>query len=289
MKYFTAFLLSGIILSSCHTNPSSSHNTNQTKDSLNTTQELIRKFKPIIHGYWVLLDYIEELKKTKSPYSSQFVFKDQHGFYIDTGKVAADSLVVAASYGAAGPEPYSVFFKCGIVPNSLYMVDMNRLDTSYLNLGYEITKNDTILIVYHYSKDAKRLTSIRKYLKAPTESSRYDTITGSLDGESYFINKYVIAGNYTYIDGLQRKHLISLTDFGEVSGFDNFIRYNIFNDFGQGPPDSDAITFISSSHLSEDYFFRIDADTLNLFDYGVSPDYDTVYNYTLKYKLVRQK
>ena len=102
--------------------------------------------------------------------------------------------------------------------------------------------------------------------------------------------KIIVSGNYMYIDTLGQKHAVMLNDLGKVKGFGNFKTYYIEDVFSQGPGnDTDIITFNIYKEGQKDYIFKLNKDTLKLFEFESSEISDSIYSSFLKYTLIRQK
>ena len=187
-RYFTILIIAAVLIA-CHNNQAGT-----LAPALSTSDSLIKRFAPIINGDWVDVGYIKDLEKTKSAYQS---YRDgaaglDDEIYIDTGAIAGDTLtvVVEDGDGGAGPGEYTLFFKNGKTSNSLVMLEGYRYDTSTTNLGFELTKTDTTLVLYRYNKAGTAITYTRKYQRIRTELTKDDTITTiSNMGLSYFNNK----------------------------------------------------------------------------------------------------
>jgi hypothetical protein len=283
MKNAIILFFISLIIISCRNNLPIQNNAEQLLTKLSPTDSIIQKFAPIINGDWVPTDYIENLKKTLSPYKSHIKNREEEGVYIKSTNISGDSLLIILSYGPGGPEGFITYFKKGNAPNSIIMTDVSGIDTSTINLGYKITKQDTILVLYRYNRAGTKIVFQREYNRALIKLKGGDTT--NIDGLDYFQNKLLIAGKYIMIDSSGREYNIEFDNQGKVSGFKNFKYYHIENDFGQGPgTDTDLINLNTSP-----YIFHVNKDTLTLFDYYFNDSLGIYNNVTVAYKFIRQK
>lgn len=89
------------------------------------------------------------------------------------------------------------------------------------------------------------------------------------------INKTLISGNYILTDTLNRSFKVSFTNDGYVSGFGDFKTYFVDVDFETPPGNNmDQIAFDLNSKNDKLYAFKINRDTLNL--YQTSYDKDSI-------------
>jgi hypothetical protein len=292
MKYLCAFTIPILTLVSCHNNQPNQENSSKFLAKLSPADSLIEKFAPIINGGWIPSDYIEDLKKTKSPWKSwQDIGESGDLLSINSKEIKGDSLVIAVGNGGAGPDEFTLFFKKGKILNSIIMIESLRYDTLNRYLAYEITRHDTNLILYICNRAGTKIVNQRKYERAKDEYTGYDTIP-SMSGSSsaYFHNKLLVSGKYSYTDSSGKKHNAQFSDFGKVSGIGNFKTYYVLDVFGQGPgDDTDVIMFDMNKKTKDDYVFKINEDTLNLYETKGFNDSGYIYGSFLSYKLIRQK
>lgn len=271
-KSLTALLLAIIL---CSFTPKRQCNRTSNSES----NSVLKKFAPIINGAWVASDYIEDLKKTKSPRATiNNIGGRETGMAIASKCISGDSLLFWYE-DETNPELYILLFKKGRMKNSVEIKDAFGIgkDTSYRCLGYEITPTDTVLIVYTYTYN--RVTKVkqmltRKYQRAydiwgdlnyKMQLSGFDdSLPVPSNGVYYFINKLLLSGKYSFTDSLGNKHIAEFNDFGKVTGIKDFKKYYAEYIFSGTDIDTDMIYLISNKDHYTRYKFHINKDTLLL-------------------------
>ena len=282
MKNFLYALLASGIFYSCKSNTNqTAKDTSSARDS-KQTQALIRQFKPIIQGVWIEKNYIEKVIKTRSPLAAADEIKGNTILYINTDHLKGDSLIIPAGDNHEGTQ-FTVKFHPGKSSGSIKISEGGEL-------GYSIKKGDTILLLSFFDDQQKKMITT-KFIKALNKQPDDDLGYGM----NYMINKGLIAGNYTLTDSIGNISRVRFNNDGTVSGFLNFIKYNINIDLNEEPMDNlDEIYFSDLKNdrngaLNDDYSFKFSADTLNL--YSTKPNSDSTKSVLdkLKYKLIKQK
>ncbi len=278
MKNTLLLLLITTAFLSCKSNPkktaADSSATNALSDS---SQALIKKFKPIIQGVWVKADYINKVIKTKSPAAAEDEAIGITVMNINTNKIKGDSLVVNAGYGNHEGGDAIIRFKTGKSPGAIIF---NGGD-----LNYSIVNGDTILIAHLKDDDTKKTKTIR-YVKA-LNNEPDDNLGLGMD---YLINKNLVAGNYVMTDSLGYNSKVSLSALGKVTGMPGFDTFWISDDIGGEPMNNlDGFTFNIYKKTAKDYTFKIVADTLTLYDMKANADSTEDILDKMRYKLVRIK
>lgn len=254
--------------------------------SANPSTDLIKSFKPIIQGVWVKSNYVEELNKTRSPYSSWAKLTDVAEMNIQTDSVKADSLIVGESLNNHEGTSFTIYFKKGHKLGTLRisLKDYNT-PTNFYELGNVITSTDTSLFLYHYNNKNQILDSI-KYNKLSGAQINDDMASGI----EYITNKILITGKYTVTDSLGAISKVEFKNNGKVSGFSDFKTYYINTDFMAGPQNNlDVIEFDVNTDKQKEYGYKINANTIDLFTTRSSADSTKIFLDKLVYKLVRTK
>lgn len=254
--------------------------------SANSSTDLIKSFKPIIQGVWVKSNYVEELNKTRSPYSSWAKLTDVVEMNIQTDSVKADSLIVGESLNSHEGTSFTIYFKKG---HKLGTLKISLKDyttpTNFYELGNVITSTDTSLFLYHYNNKNQILDSI-KYNKLSGAQINDDMASGI----EYITNKILITGKYTVTDSLGAISKVEFKNNGKVSGFSDFKTYYINTDFMAGPQNNlDVIDFDVNTDKQKEYGYKINANTIDLFTTRSSADSTKILLDKLVYKLVRTK
>ncbi|HTE01379.1 MAG TPA: hypothetical protein VK668_18965 [Mucilaginibacter sp.] len=287
MKNIFYFLLITTLFFSCKSNTKQTvkDSTRTIKPIVDTTLRLIQRFKSNIQGVWVYKDYIDAVAKSKSPF---LAFKDVGNItamVIDTKAIKGDSLLVGIGYGNHEGGDLMIKFHSGSNNTIIaYNPGTNPNDGHY-ELGYSINKSDTALILYTINKE-KKTTEQAKYSKVLTIGATKELG----DGTDYIINKILISGSYILTDTLSNKSKVKFTNDGKVVGFSDFKTYLINNDFTTPPGNNmDQIIFDLKSKNKKIYAFKIDRDTLNLYQTSYGKDSIDLILGKRIYKLIKQK
>ncbi|WP_426670866.1 hypothetical protein ACPPVU_06450 [Mucilaginibacter sp. McL0603] len=276
--FIAAFFLS------CRSNPkqTAKDTTTNIKPTADQTQELIKKFRPIIQGVWVKKDYIDKVIKTKSPLAAIDECRGITIMYINTDHIKGDSLQFIAGYFNHDSGNVTIQFKPGKNPSTILF---NNED-----LSYSIENGDTTITVFQYDNQ-KKLIVKAKFIKALNRQSDDDLGYGM----NYMIDKGIFSGNYILTDSTGSVSKISFTNDGKVSGFLNFSEYNINIDLNNDAMDNlDMIFFrdkkkTADNNFHGDYSFKLNSDTLSLFDTHPNVDSSELILGKRIYKLVKQK
>jgi len=263
--------LSAIIIS-CRT----AHSKDPKKSLLAVGEKHL--FKSIINGNWVESSYINQIRKTKSPYNAQDSLGLIVELVIDTNRMKGDSLkIIAPSVHEIWD--FQVYFRPGTTPKSLPTNIEGDKGGDYYELGYSITNSDTSLTVCHYN-NAKELLTEKKLIKAPKSPQ---------DALETMINTMLFAGQYETYDSTGHVMNIEFSPDGTVMGFPLFNKYFILTDFvAESYKSFDQICFDIQSKNQHCFAFEIKADTINLYGIIATDISDSVKRGDLKYKLVKR-
>jgi hypothetical protein len=247
------------------------------EDSSAQTQNLIKKFKPIIQGVWVKADYIEKVIKTKSPLAAADKCTGLTTIYINTDHIMGDSIVEMAGYYNHDGANALIKFQPGKSPRSMLF---NGRD-----LNYSVENGDTTITIFQYD-DRKQQFIKAKYIRVL--KSQPDNNLGY--GMDLAINKALVAGKYTLIDSAGTNPKVYFSEDGKVTGLLNFKAYSINVDLNSEPNNNlDEIGFDIRTKNHSSFTFKVDADTLNVYDTYENADSTELLVGKLKYKLVRQR
>jgi hypothetical protein len=289
MKNIFYLLFFFVFFTSCKSNTKKNggKDTVTIKKNTDKAQSLISEFKPIIQGSWVNRDFINKIAKTQSPYLA----KDDAGnictMLISTKFIEGDSLKIEVGYGTHEGGDFTLKFHQAKVKGAIiaYPAPGGNIDGDTYGLKYKISKNDTTLILYTFNKDGKT-----------TDSTYYFKVFNDFEGHElgyslyYMVNKTLISGNYILTDSVNNKTKVSFDSFGNVSGFPNAKTYAIDVDFETPPGNNmDQLNFELADKKTSLYAFKIDRDTVNL--YQTSFDKDSIDFILGKriYKLIKQR
>jgi hypothetical protein len=284
MKRILLLLLPLTALLSCHSDHKKENTDTLNKTNAGTNQALsketialIDKFKPILQGVWVKADYLEKIKKTKSPLASDNLAQGMTVSYINTDSIKMDSLIVPDGADNHDGSYWTLYFRKGKKKNSLLIGGGE--------LTYTINQKDTSLSIIQFNEEKKQLVTI-KYIRT------YKVAPGNdfANGIDYYINKILIAGKYNLYDDTGLISKMEFKEDGKVSGFSNFKTYNINIDMHSDTQASlDEIFFQGENKLYGSFAFKFNADTLNLYTKKDNTDSISLSIDKLKYKLVREK
>ena len=250
------------------------------------TNSVIDKLGPFFYGVWVKSSYIEDIAKTKSPYSTSEL-GGVASFQIGKLGPKDDSTHVGYSLNNHEGSDFVLYLKTG---HKLTSLKTNLPDydvkSNFFELGYTINNKDTVLMLYRYNKNNHIIDSTR-YSKVADEAKGENDAAW---GIQYITNKTLFTGKYISTDTTGATSKIQFTNDGKVSGLLNFKDYFINTDFGATPEDDlDEIVFDLYSKKNTLYSFKINADTLNLYDTHYNSDSTKILLSKRVYKLVKQK
>lgn len=241
--------------------------------SPDTIQKLITKLKPILQGVWVKKDYIDKVISTRSPLLASDKVIGITTMHINSPETRGDSLPVLVTYDNKNPGGVILRFKQGKSKAGMPFGENE--------LGYSIKNADTTLVLYQYYQNRWVLTP---YIRALRQSAGNDL----QDGINYLINKNLFAGRYSSTDIQGKKSDITFKDNGEISGFGAFTKYTVESSYDNKVMNNlDEITFNQFSSDEKTFIFKIDANTLNLFEVKPNANSTLLITGKLKYKLVK--
>jgi hypothetical protein len=277
MKHCLYLILMLVLFMSCQSNTKpGNQDTIATNGANIQTQALIKEFLPLINGSWVKKEYIDKIIKTKSPAQAADLAKGLTTMTILTDYLKGDSIIVDAGWENHEGGDLTLKFKPGKTQGSIVL--------GAFDLKYSVTAHDTTLMLYEYDNEKKTI-KVTKYERAFADKPGY---LGS--GTDYLINKAIIAGKYMATDSIGNETKVVFTATGKISGLANFSTYYIFDDLNSDPMTNlDEVIFDTFSKQKLEYTFKINADTLRLFDIKANADSTEALVGKLKYKLVRQR
>lgn len=252
-----------------------------------------QRFSPIISGYWVNADYLDEVARTRSP-ATAF---DSAGGGISSLLIAPfsnkqDSVEIGVSYGLHEGGNLTLLLPLRLAGNALpirFRLGDENGTTS--ELAYQITATDTIL--FHVTRRKQTHQIIYK------TAYRRTGITKQVDhmepAVEQGVNRLLVSGSYGGIDSLNRVlHVQFFTD-GAVKGLPH-TKYFIPTDF-TGPNPGNTLVFDAYTEQGEELAAVFGRDTLKLYTIlskiGIPPgETDTTQTFSrgrLRYQLVRLK
>jgi hypothetical protein len=273
LKNFIYAIACIFLVVSCKSKADKAH-TDQVKSVDNQTQLLINNLKPIIQGVWVKRDYIEKVIKTQSPIQANDKVIGITTMHFNSAPIDGDSLIARVSYDNHQAGDVILKFEAG--------KNRSAMPFGENELGYSTQNGDTTLILYQYYNKQWVLTP---YVKALKQSAGNDL----QEGINYLINKGLIAGTYSFTDSLGKIKDVTFNADGTVAGLLNFKRYFVENSFESKKMNNlDQITFNMFTSEEKPYTFKIDNNTLNLYEIKANADSTLLVRGKLKYQLLRK-
>jgi len=266
-----------LLIISCSNNKKNTNNSSQTTLK---TDSLKQVFCPIIGGVWVISDYIEEIKKTKSPQKSS-----NHLGFISAMVIyeKSDSVIIGVSLNNHEGFNFTAYFEQTQNKNSLktnipdYYNELN-----YYELGYEKINDEIFLFLYHYDQTNKLLNKT-KYTKIAKNQSDSDMAFGI----QLIVNELLFSGNYLIIDTTNTEQKVVFQTDGSVNGLSNFKDFYILTDFATSPEICpDIVIFDLHKPTQKDFAFQLKKDAIYL--YSIIEKDDNMELDTLIYTLVKQ-
>ncbi|HEY9000343.1 MAG TPA: hypothetical protein VIM89_03240 [Mucilaginibacter sp.] len=274
---FYAFILINFLFSCRSNNRQTVKDTLTTEPTAGQTNELIKKFKPIVQGNWVKKNYIDKVVEKKSVLAAADEVNDITAMNIDIDSIKKDSLAVVLGWANHDSSEGILKFQQGKNPSSLKF--------NGGNLEYSINKGDTLLTFSRFDEQKKKTISttfIRAMIKSPKNDLGY--------GLSHLINKGLIAGNYIMTDTTGSSSKVAFTNDGKVDGFLNHSTYEINFDLNSDPMDNlDEIRFDRDKNTYSSFSYKITADTLSLYETYPNADSSELILGKRIYKLVKQR
>lgn len=235
---------------------------------------------PVLHGLWVRTDYIQDLARTQSPLHSANFLQGIDAMYIDTSKVSGDSLEINASYNNHEGIPFHIVFREGREPHS-FPIDLSSLGDEVVT--YEIVVPTTpdgqlTMVTYDYQNHAKQRIAYTRIGDLPTSDNFYSAA-------SMAAQQLLTAGHYTLLPGGTSVHMAA---DGTITGLADYDGYNISTDFVIPiANDLDNITFYRQQQRDTSLIFSIAADTLYLYETGLSDNEVNLIQGPVKYTLIK--
>ncbi len=119
-----------------------------------------------------------------------------------------------------------------------------------------------------------------EYKKAPKSSE---------SALQYMVNKTLFLGNYKTVDSSGQTLTLNFSNDGIVTGLPNYKKYYVLTDFVAGPENNlDEVCFDIQTDNQRCYSYKINGDTIELYDTNESEDHINLLLGQLKYKLIKQ-
>lgn len=268
-------LLTLIFLFSCkRTTKQASTDTAANSKSIEKSNPLIAKFRPLLQGTWVKKAYIDKVTETKSPMATIDEASGITIFTIDTTEMTDNVITVHAGWNNHEGGDITLSFKAGKRPSSITFGEGE--------LSVAVNHGDTVLTVYY--PGVKNKIKAYQFIRANGQK-----IMAVNEGFDRAVNKALMIGRYTLLDTATSQPVVFNIN-GNVTGFKDFKTYSVLVDLNMEPMDNlDEISFVSDKKIYRSYSFKFDSDTLKLYDTKPNADSSLLMLDKLKYKLVKLK
>jgi hypothetical protein len=278
MRQLTLLLLIVFSLASCASI--------KTKSNLDTSQAKPSKQNIIsqLQGVWVLTDYINEIKQTKSPLKSANKLKGIVTMIIN-GSNKNNKIEVTASWNNHEGLNFITYLKEGHSQNTLKTdIPDYEEESNYYEIGYETINKQTFLFLYHFNKENKLLD--KKQFSKVAETQKDNDVTAGLQ---QLVNKEIFAGNYTLIDSTNSKLKVVFNSDGSLVNFPGFKSYFVLTDFLGGPDNNlDQVCFNLSEPDFKCFAFEIKGNAINLYNTHSDEEKGILILDKLQYKLEKE-
>lgn len=281
MRQLTIFFLAALILTSC----SIEKRKTETKTT-NNVDSLRQNFNSVFKGVWVLTDYLEEIKKTKSALESANKLEDITTMIINE-ESKGDSAEIGISINNHEGGSFIAYFYSGQKKGSLKTnIQDYDTQTNYYEIGYEEINNTTYLFLYHYNKTNK-LIEKKQFTKVLKSQSHNGDAAWGLQ---YFVNKTLIAGNYLLVDSLSNKMNVTFGIDESLKGFYDFKTYYYCTDYMTGQTSNFDKLYLKTSKTEDGKCFELKTKNDTIYLYSTTGDeYDGTYKLgKLTYRLTKQ-
>jgi hypothetical protein len=212
-----------------------------------------------LNGNWISTNYIEELKKTKSPLQAAKIGIYQ--LFINSNAMQNNSLVTDMWTINEGAYGFTIYLKAGIKKKTWqtnWKLHPNK-EVINTDIGLQLNGNDTTLVLYHYTK-AKKLIEQTIFIKpnTPTDIDKNNFL-------AYQVNATLITGKYTVTDSVGRVLGATFSSNSGISGFDDFTRYYIVHFSANENIKLEEIYLITGDDEKFSYTFTIEENKILLY------------------------
>lgn len=228
-------------------------------------------------GNWIRKDYIDQLRKTKSPLQSQ---EDVWGlsFFSYNGEIKSDTLFF---YGALNNhEGYQFIVFSSVQDNfndtfatNIALVNENDKISDRYKLTLTVDKTDTLLCLLKTDETNKIVD--RKYYYKSNQNSFVNTV-----------REIVIVGDYT--DAKNSENKIQFKNDGTLTGIKNYDKYDLITDFIGPYNNMDQLILYDQQNKEKLYGLEWKGDSLFLFDVTENQETDILEKKEVLYVLVKR-
>ncbi|MEQ1554637.1 MAG: hypothetical protein ABL929_10685 [Ferruginibacter sp.] len=253
----------------------------QSKKSSN----FLAHFKTVVSGKWLLVTYLETLKKTSSPLKAQTKGFDLTQLFVNIDDANNKSINADGWSLHEGGLGITIYFTPGVTRNS-FKTDFHnpqKSNIAFTDIGYTIKGKDSFLVLYHFN-EAKKLLQITKFKKSSTPS-----IISSDKFLDYVVNKTLFTGNYSGKDNEGNNVNISFTNEGGIYGLQEFTKYKVSTFILQRSKGNyyNKIYFLDNDNAPVLYAFTFVGKKLFLYELTENKNEQMVLG-SLKYNLIKK-
>ena len=224
---------------------------------------IIQQFSTLSNAHFIAKPYIQSLQKTKSPAATQKNENKLVQLILPVVDLDSSSITIDGQTLNEGGLGFRIYFIEGIKNNTWQTNTKNYNNTlvDIVDIGLNITKKDTTLTLYYYSK-TKKLIGSTLFVKS-NEAFATNQQTAYMQ---YLINKTLFTGTWAG-NGFN----LQFTNQGVVQGFKDAINYEIDfyiqNTTGQNSKKYNKITFTNPANQTSTFLWLMVANKLTIYKF----------------------
>lgn len=220
-----------------------------------------QRFSPIISGYWVSVEYLDEVAHTRSPEAAfDHTPQGPSSLAISPFSTRKDSVEIGATYGLHEGGNLMLLLPPPTEATTLNLRSLTGGEAEATDeITYQVTATDTVLFYITRRKKTRQIISKVAYHRAGISTNAADLE----QGVEQAVNKLLVVGQYNGLDSLN--HLIHARFYadGKVEGL-SFDNYLIQTDF-TGPNSGNTIIFDAYTKQRKEFAASFGRDTLSLY------------------------
>lgn len=257
------------------------------------TPTTAQRFSPLLSGYWVSADYLDDVARTRSPAKAlAHLVAAPASLSIAPFATQHDSVQIGASYGMHEGGSLTLLLQADERATALPIKpDYGDAVGTFREISYRLADGDTLLLITSRNRKTSRLLHQLIYRRTGKAVISTDLETAVYRG----VNKLLLARQYRGTDSLGQRVRVQFLLDGTVHGLP-FKKYFIQTDF-TGPNPGDEVVFDVYTKQQQELAASFGRDTLKLYtvrsDIGIAPgETDTTQFYIrgrLRYKLIPVK
>lgn len=260
-QLFPVLLL--LLICSCEAGREPTADRNDTAEIISHVSDSSKtRLLQIIRGGWINEEYISALKKYRSPMDAASFGLPEQQMAFDISDLHGDTLInFGGRYFYHEGECFElVFYKKAAGQTGMRINENRNYISKPLELGYEISGTDTVLLLTISGNENKTLRFQRVFSEFAEKDELY------LPAIELYINRNYFAGEWK--NGNQK---MQLTEYGQVRNFNHYKRYSV--NYSDAYPKSrpDEITFYNDT-AAVTYAYSLKEGNLKLYELFESED-----------------